>query len=329
MEKADGRNMTDELLYRHFAGQLDDALTGSVLAWKEESEKNRLEYERAHIFYLDTQALAHRHRQEKAYDTQAAWKKVRAQNRKKIPQARPYFRLVASVVLLLVFGLTYYLLIKADQVTVAAHQERLIQELPDGSGITLNVGAELRYPEKFRGNTREVELKGEAYFEVEASKEKPFVIKVDDLQVVALGTAFNIKAIESNDTITVSVDEGIVHMIYKTETKELKTGERGLFIRNVAQLQIVPVERIATYNYWRTKRLNFYGNTLIEVVQSIEQIYEVKVDIANTGIGECKITVNFENESVENVLDIIAATLNLEVSNQNGIYLLTGEGCDG
>ncbi|MFY0627138.1 MAG: FecR domain-containing protein [Reichenbachiella sp.] len=330
-KEEENNNMNEEVLFRYFAGQLNSDQNAAVVSWSNESRENGLEFERVRIFYLDTKALANLDSFEKEYDVISAWKNVKGKNeiREKVKSPNPYLKLVASFLLLMMLGyLMYDHYLNVDEVILTAIEEPVNMELSDGSVVTLNNGTVLKYPEKFRGNTREVELSGEAYFEVEASKEKPFVILVDGLMVKAVGTAFNVKSVVNSDSIFVSVDEGIVQMLYGKEMFELTEGEMGMFIKESSSLKASTKEKIATHNYWRTKQLNFYGNSINEVIHSIEKIYQVFVTLDNDKIGNCRITVSFDNENVENVLEIIAATLDLEVSLHNNTYLLSGEGCD-
>ena len=66
--------------------------------------------------------------------------------------------------------------------------------LPDGSTIVLKAGSTVKYPDRFTGSTREVELRGEAYFDIAHNKAKPFIIHTGTVTTTVLGTAFNIKA---------------------------------------------------------------------------------------------------------------------------------------
>lgn len=332
MKKEDGHSITEEVLYRHFSGQLNNEQNVLVLTWVNESESNRKEYERLRIFHLDAKALTSLDKKEHSYDTQAAWERVKAKNNIiALPTRSNKNRWVswaASVALLIGVSIVIYNQVtKVESLVVAAIEEPVDQQLPDGSNVTVNVGSKLTYPEKFTDQKREVELSGEAYFEVEASPEKPFIIQVDELQIMAVGTAFNVSAYLDSDTTFVSVDEGVVHMIFNGEEEVLTAGDRGVFVKNIHDLSASTSVEIPVHNYWRTKRLDFYGNSLHQVIRSVEDIYQVRVELANEAIGHCKITVSFENENIEDVLDVIAATLNLEVTQENGAFVLTGEGC--
>ena len=82
--------------------------------------------------------------------------------------------------------------------------------LPDGTVAYLNAGSKLMYPTVFGGKTREVALLGEGYFEVAHNPEQPFVVKVNDLSVVALGTVFNISAYPSDKIVETMLVQGKV-----------------------------------------------------------------------------------------------------------------------
>lgn len=84
--------------------------------------------------------------------------------------------------------------------------------LADGTQLTLNRGAQLIYPEKFAGRTREIFLSGEAYFDVAHDKKHPFIVRAGDLKIKVLGTKFNIEAYPDSETITTTLLEGSVEV---------------------------------------------------------------------------------------------------------------------
>ena len=83
-------------------------------------------------------------------------------------------------------------------------------ELPDGSTGWLNSGSTLKFPVKFRGKQREVKLSGEGFFNVVKDSEKPFVVKTSDMNIVALGTRFNVLTYPNDETCEVTLESGKV-----------------------------------------------------------------------------------------------------------------------
>lgn len=91
-------------------------------------------------------------------------------------------------------------------------------ELPDHSVVWLNAGSTLRYPTVFKKDNRNVELKGEAYFEVQADKERPFYVNTSQgLSVYVYGTKFNVAAYEEDDYIETVLEKGKVNVITPTQ----------------------------------------------------------------------------------------------------------------
>lgn len=105
-------------------------------------------------------------------------------------------------------------------------------ELPDNSVVWLNSGSTLRYPTVFRGEGREVDLQGEAYFDVQTDKEHPFYVNTPSgIRVYVYGTRFNVSAYESEDYVETVLESGHVSVfmpVYGT-SETLNPGERLLF----------------------------------------------------------------------------------------------------
>lgn len=96
-------------------------------------------------------------------------------------------------------------------------------ELADGTKVWLNSASSFKYPVKFIGDQRIVYLSGEAYFEVAHDKEKPFIVKVDDVNVKVLGTEFNVKAYPEESHIQTTLINGKVEVLAKGFDKNLRT----------------------------------------------------------------------------------------------------------
>ena len=101
--------------------------------------------------------------------------------------------------------------------------------LPDGSKVWLNASSSLHFPTVFNGNERNVDLTGEAYFEIAKNKEKPFHVNVNGYQVEVLGTHFDVNAYADEGAIRTSLLEGSVKIKKGNISGLLKPGEQGVF----------------------------------------------------------------------------------------------------
>lgn len=100
--------------------------------------------------------------------------------------------------------------------------------LPDGTKVWLNNVSSLRYPTRFGGKEREVELTGEAYFEISKRQDQPFVVKVRDAEVEVLGTSFNIMAYEEEGGTQTTLLTGAVRVKSRKNSRQLKPDEQAV-----------------------------------------------------------------------------------------------------
>ncbi len=110
--------------------------------------------------------------------------------------------------------------------------------LPDGTKVWLNASSSLRFPTAFVGKQRDVELTGEAYFEVAKNKEKPFHVNVKEMQIEVLGTHFNVNAYSDENSIKTSLLEGSVKIKNGSESGLLKPGQQGVIKNNSKNIEI-------------------------------------------------------------------------------------------
>ena len=108
-------------------------------------------------------------------------------------------------------GIRWHMPRRATNVSVFRRGNRANLLLPDGTNVWLNAGTSLRYPVAFKGKSREVELNGEAYFEVSKS-EKPFVVKTDRCDVEVLGTTFDVEAYADETEFRTTLYEGAMQL---------------------------------------------------------------------------------------------------------------------
>ncbi|SMD36770.1 FecR family protein [Reichenbachiella faecimaris] len=329
MSEKNRHSVSEQLLFRYFANEVSPDEQETVLSWKSENEENLQEFERINLLFLDLKAVNSIGKSGKAYDVNGAWQKI-VQLRKigsnETRSTRGWWKMAAAVLVLIGTGWFTYVSRQVETLELVALDAQQSVQLADGSQVSLNEGSSLTYPDKFNGDKRKVELKGEAYFEVAHNPKQPFLIQTDEVLVQVLGTTFNVNNANA-DSIIVTVDTGKVLMTVGANKETLLAGYTGVYYRSSQLLVKIKSERTGMHNYWRTKTLSFNGATVAQAVSAIESIYKVKVNLSNPDIANCKINVDFEDEKIEHVLEIMGETLNLVWSNQGESYLLAGYGC--
>jgi transmembrane sensor len=244
-----------------------------------------------------------------------------------------YFSLrIAAIFLLLVvpaFFLYRYLAVPTEKQLTAA-TETVEQTLPDGTVVTLNAGATLSYPDHFEGSFRKVTLKGEAWFEVAHDKTKPFVIAAENVRIRVVGTSFFVNTKTPDDTKEVILSSGIVKVYYNDKPEKsalLLPGDKAELITGGYEITR-SVNEDVNYLAWKTRRLVFSNTPLNEVVALLTQVYHTNIRLSGAGLSDCTITATFDNQSLESVLNVLKATLDLQVGNSGAGINLSGKGCN-
>ena len=232
-----------------------------------------------------------------------------------------WIRIAASVIIIAAIGLLAYWALNnpAKEMTMVAQQTVLNDTLPDGSVVTVNKGSSISYLSKFKGKTRPVALKGEAFFNVKPNQEKPFIISVNDVQITVLGTSFNVKNINGNTEVV--VETGIVKVTGAGKTVELKANEKVVMD---AKDSVVAKEEVSDqlYKYYRTKEFVCDDTPLWKLVEVINEAYQSHVVIGNPALRDMGLTTTFHNESLEQVLNVISITFDIKVIKEGDTVIL-------
>lgn len=148
--------------------------------------------------------------------------------------------------------------------------------LPDGTKVWLNAASSLTFPVNFTGSERRVELKGEAYFEVAANKEKPFIVKVNDVGIKVLGTHFNVMAYQDEPAIETTLLEGAVQVSKGNEIKKLLPGQQA----QISEKQFTVRSNVNTDEIiaWKNGLFQFYHEDVQSVMRKISRWYDVEIN---------------------------------------------------
>ncbi len=181
-------------------------------------------------------------------------------------------------------------------------------ELPDGTKVWLNAESSLQYPARFSGNTREVKLLGEAYFEVKSNAKKPFIVTTNTEKVEVLGTHFNINSYEDVDFSTVTLREGKVKVapLNNPSNTHILTPNKQAIIRgsDMEEVSVNAEEYIA----WKNGEFMFNNEPLASVLQKLSRWYDFDYSIA-PALKDLKIWGSISKyDNFDKVLRIIKIT---------------------
>jgi ferric-dicitrate binding protein FerR (iron transport regulator) len=256
-------------------------------------------------------------------------KQSKSGSKSKIIKMLTAWNYAAAVAVILVVAGALWFLLPGSETVITAQNEILAHALPDGSIVTLSAGSEISYNKGFGKNTRDVELSGEAYFEVTPDASHPFVVSGNDARIEVLGTAFNVRAKENEEQVEVVLTSGKVSLYFagSPDKKEfLDPGESASL--NVKNKEIgVSANADPNYLAWKTRLITFDDASLSEVAETLTNVYRRKFVLDNQLLNNCRLTATFDNQSLESVLGIIGNTLDVEFRENDGITVIYGSGC--
>ncbi|MEQ9441725.1 MAG: FecR domain-containing protein [Cyclobacteriaceae bacterium] len=178
---------------------------------------------------------------------------------------------------------------------------KLTTRLPDGSTITLNSGSTVSFPEAFLGNSRTVQLSGEAFFDVEHNPAKPFYVQFRDQEVKVLGTSFSVRCYDAESYTQVAVATGKVAYAHNLSDEIiLLPNEKASLAIGSSQFKREKVNALADFG-WRDRILYFESSTFEEIKTELQRWYGVSIqnsDLNPSGTYSGK----FQDASLKEVL---------------------------
>lgn len=163
-----------------------------------------------------------------------------------------------------------------NQIDIPKGEKYQIQ-LPDGTKVWLNTLSSLRYPAAFTGKEREVELKGEAYFEVAKNKNKPFRVKTASQTIEVLGTHFNINGYADESWTKTTLLEGSVKISHNDKSIILKPGQQALTDISTTYIRtsIVDTEEVLA---WKNGYILFEDADIRSIMKKLSRWYDIEVE---------------------------------------------------
>ena len=195
--------------------------------------------------------------------------------------------------------------------------------LSDGTRVWMNAKSEIRYPVKFKGDTRKVSVVGEVYFEVAKDKERPFFVEAGGVEIKVLGTQFNVMAYEDEDRIETCLVEGSVELKGKgfdnTATKRiLKPGDKADYNRATKNIEVSKVNT-ELYTAWIKGKFVFEKENLGGIMRKLERWYNVKVFYQSQDLRDYRFSARIDRYgNIEDVLSKMELTTRVKFDIENG-----------
>lgn len=310
------KDYIESLLPRYCDGNVTDEERRMVVEWMNASEENKRIAKQINLIYLASHAIKVR----RDIDTDKALNRVKG--KMIVHRKRKYWewaQRAAAVLFIPLLAATLLLSLRPEAESMPEVTARLMEVgtspgmtgsfvLPDGTKVYLNSETKLTYPNYFDGETREVTLSGEAYFEVAKDAEHRFIVHTPHhSQIEVLGTSFNVEAYENDEEITTTLVEGRVNFYYnnrETQTKQLvslQPNEQLVYQCDSHEVDLRPTSCLAE-TAWKDGKIVFRNTTLRDGLKTLAKRYNVEFIIKNPKGLDDPFTGTFTNQRLERIL---------------------------
>lgn len=314
--------MTHELLVKYLLDEASPEEKAGVEQWLSGGEDRQKLLEGMRVLLLQSAVKI------PETDEELAWQRFKkriAEPRISVNKKKPLLTpLRMAAVIILLAGIALWIFFAQEDrpapiLAVNSYNKVVTDTLPDGSMVTLNKNSTLSYKEKLQGDVRAVALKGEAFFDVRPNKAKPFVIEVNDVTVKVVGTSFNIRSEEGKTEVI--VETGIVQVTRAGKTIELKPKQK-LSIDPQDTALVKEEVKGGLHNYYHSREFVCDNTPLWKLVEVLNEAYGVRIEIERSSLKNLPLTATFNNESLDNILDIISATFDIKVERRGDRIVL-------
>lgn len=326
-------------IVNYLSGELPTKDLDILNYWLGKSEYNKLIFDQ----FSDIWQASSHNKLSHQIDSDKAWShlqnQINIQNKRTKNTVWNEITRIAAVFVVALFlgGLGYYFIDQKEDIIsepqyveyVSPLGSRSFVKLADGSKVWLNAGSTLKYKNSYGVNNRDLQLTGEAFFEVEKNKDLPFIVKTSEIDIIALGTKFNVKAYSEENTIETTLIEGSVKLESSTVTlKEdlfLKPNEKAVFTKKNQTLELTQKQQQTKENKriikpkleiiesiepepiisWKDQRWVINNEKLGELAVKLERRYDVNFIFDNELLKDYAFRGTLEDETLEQIMEAI------------------------
>lgn len=274
-----------ENIANKISGETDEADEIAFQEWLDSNPENIKIYNRLLQIW---------HFNPKSFDDHSSIYRKYLQKKKQLENQKPlaklvYYVLRISAILFFLVSTIYFL----KSINLSPDTEMVFQEisvpkgsrsnfnLPDGTKVWLSNNSSIKYPSEFTGDTRELEITGEAYFDVTHNSKKPFMVKMGENRIKVLGTKFSVTAYPEDNLVRADLVEGKIQF----EIKNNKGGFNSYLLKPSYSLVLDKTSGIiyeskvpdGFYDYWQKGIYEFRNETLEDLAIKIDRIYNTQI----------------------------------------------------
>lgn len=303
----------EDLLPHFCEGMTTEAESKLIEEWIADNEANHKIVDRIHALHLAADTLY----MKKRVNTEKALKKVKGRMGSRAIAWWVWLQRIAAMISIpLLITVLWMYLAKNEPMELAQMIEIKTNPgmitsvvLPDSTIVYLNSESSLRYPSRFTGENREVELTGEGYFEVAKDKKKRFVVStVHQSRIEVYGTIFNVEAYAHDNRISTTLVEGSVAFHLqgkdgKAKKIALAPNQKLVYIPESGETKMYATT-CESETAWKDGKIIFNNTSMEDILRMLSKRYNVNFTVKNKRIKEYSFTTGtFSNQRLERILE--------------------------
>jgi len=232
------------------------------------------------------------------------------------------FRVASVAIIILVSTLVWKNIFADNEIIISTNTAIQHHILPNDTKLTLAENSKISYRATKKSNI--IDLQGKANFNIENKGKANLVVTAGETFIEDIGTVFNVNAYPESELVSVSVSEGQVHF-YTSDNQGLilNAGEAGIFNKTTKAFTVLAKRKDLKEN-GGSIHIEFEAMSLNDALAVIGNAYGVEIELPDKNIGNLPITVNFDGENIQTVIQVISETLNLKTSMKGEVYQLYG-----
>jgi len=230
---------------------------------------------------------------------------------------------VASVAIIVVFSTMFWKNFFSDNEIIISSKSAIQHHiLPNDTKLTLAENSKISY--RATKNSNIIDLQGKANFNVENKGKASLLVIAGETLIEDIGTVFNVNAYPESELVSVNVSEGQVHF-YTSDNQGLilNAGEAGIFNKSTKAFTVLAKRKDLKENDYSI-HIGFEAMSLNDALAVIGNAYQVEIELLDKNVENLPITVNFDGEDIQTVMQVISETFNLKTRMKGEVYQLYG-----